>query len=261
MPLYVVYVLRGITALWTTTRRYVGLVQLEDGEGADEAVERRRQQHARLVGKRGALFLRICHSIEVVWKSDVLDCSPVLALARELHVFLREFTVHGFTVRGACFASILIGPGSLKKLEGFTVLRIAKLESSAEFPVVSRHLRGACFHCGSSKHLARDCQGSIREREAWAHNPAEFPTWGDGVYWNCHWQCWQYAVRNKKKNKITERRAYVKPIGEGVYTVEYNGKVLYECGDRVTAVNEAREHLAQLSQGSFRSYEWAPRLK
>jgi hypothetical protein len=67
MARFVVYVLCGITTLFTTTRRYVGLVELEEGEGADEAVERRRQQHASLAGKRGALFLRICHSIEIVW--------------------------------------------------------------------------------------------------------------------------------------------------------------------------------------------------
>ena len=58
--LWVVYVVRGLTSQLRTTHRYVGLVKLGTGEGPQEAVERRLKEHERTLGKRGALWLRIC---------------------------------------------------------------------------------------------------------------------------------------------------------------------------------------------------------
>ena len=59
MPLWVVYVIRGLTSVFLTTRRYVGLVQLLPGEGPQDAAERRRKEHEGTLGTRGALWLRI----------------------------------------------------------------------------------------------------------------------------------------------------------------------------------------------------------
>ena len=72
------------------------MVELLPGEGPQAAAKRRRKEHEDTLGKRGALWLRICRApLEILSVSDVVEC-PLEALALELFTFVCEFVEFGF---------------------------------------------------------------------------------------------------------------------------------------------------------------------
>lgn len=171
-----------------------------------------------------------------------------------------------FAVRGACFSGITLGRddiGEICALKGKTLASLLKLKNSAVFPLTSRHLRGACFHCGIIGHLAKDCPGALELRRVWSHSPAEFNTLGDGIYWDRSRECWVREMGNPKKPRTFKpHRAYVRADShvQPSWTVTFNGTRVGAWDSRADAVQEAREHLAQLGEGRWRrEYSWLPR--
>lgn len=85
--MWLVYVVRALTSQFTSTRRYVGSVQMLPGEGVAAALARRKAEHEGTLGKRGALWLKICLSPLEIW--DVaLSQTELTALATELWHFM-----------------------------------------------------------------------------------------------------------------------------------------------------------------------------
>ena len=81
--MWVVYLVRALTSQFTSTRRYVGCVEMLPGEGVAAALARRQAEHEGSLGKRGALWLRIYLSPIEIWEAALCH-TPLIALATEL---------------------------------------------------------------------------------------------------------------------------------------------------------------------------------
>ena len=273
MHLWVCYIVRGITSLCLTLRVYVGCVRVRDGESWEEALARRKHEHA-TSKTPGALWLRICTDLTIDKLGDL--CTTVVeARVAELWHVASSWSSRGFVVRGGPFSTITLGPaevGELQRLALFPDPQSVKLDGADPFlfRLSLRHMRDACFTCGETGHKTNACAVEIQRRRTYSHNPAEYkPLYG--CYWDCECEAFRKDVsvqRNKKPPIAKKLRVYVRTLDSGRFGIRFGADTWLagEYDEKWEACEFAREECLRRAENlqhqghETRRYTWAPRL-
>jgi hypothetical protein len=209
-------------------RRYVGCVAVgRRGKLWGQALKRavlaeRIAEHLR-GGWRGAAWLVGC---TLVGSVDEVDAVPVEsareAYRLELARALEDRGLHPEDSRGGPFSSVSPTPQEeteLRELNAWTARDLREKPPRSFGPLCRRHLKGACFLCGTVGHLARACptgwapeadveepaapparrrlqepvqgpakvlrtgSGRLSRRDVAGHTPADAPRFDFGVHW------------------------------------------------------------------------------
>ncbi len=153
----------ALTARYLSLRYYVGITELEAGETAEDARERRRGCHTSPRG--GAAWLRICTAASLDIRILAKPATRAEALRLELGFFLDLFSLHWFKVRGGPFAAVAIMPKVAAEIHallraGFDGWERAVQERGGEFPHARCHMEDLCFACFGTGHFMRRCPGA-----------------------------------------------------------------------------------------------------